>query len=75
MVLFRLVLLVSFLQIIYSCNSNKTLKLMEDLNQNGKIVLDKENLDKINQSFCSESLSEEETKLVIKNVYNKEKIL
>ncbi len=60
---------------ICSCNSNKTLKLMEDLNQNGKIVLDKENLDKINQSFCSESLSEEETKLVIKNVYNKEKIL
>ncbi len=42
MVLFRLVLLVSFLQIIYSCNSNKTEEEMEELwskaQTTGKII-------------------------------------
>ena len=42
MVLFRLVLLISFLQIIYSCNSNKTEEEMEELwskaQTTGKII-------------------------------------
>jgi threonine synthase len=57
------------------CDSNKTLKLMNDLNEIGEFKLEKEELKKIKESFCSESLSEEETKLVIKEVYENQKML
>ena len=60
---------------IYSKDSNETLKLMKDLKENGEFKIKKENLNKIHQNFCSESLSDEETKLVINNFYKKEKIL
>jgi len=50
---------------VCSCNSNKTLKLMHDLNERGEFKLEKEELKKIKENFCSESLSEEETKSVI----------
>jgi len=60
---------------VCSSNSNKTLKLMNDLNKKGKFILEKEELKKIRESFCSESLSEEETKSVIKEVYKNEKVL
>ena len=48
---------------------------MKDLKENGEFKIKKENLNKIHQNFCSESLSDEETKLVINNFYKKEKIL
>jgi threonine synthase len=54
---------------IFSYNTNKTVKLMEDLNENGEFKLEKDDLSKINKVFCSDSLSEDETKLVIKNTY------
>ena len=57
------------------CDSNKTLKLMNDLNEIGEFKLEKEELKKIKESFCSESLSEEETKSVIKEVYENQKML
>jgi len=57
------------------CDSNKTLKLMNDLNEIGEFKLEKEELKKIKESFCSESLSEEETKSVIKEVYKNQKML
>jgi len=57
------------------CDSNKTLKLMNDLNEIGKFKLEKEELKKIKESFCSESLSEEETKSVIKEIYENQKML
>ena len=60
---------------VCSCNSSKTLKLMNDLIKNGEFKLEKENIDKIHDSFYSESLSEDQTKSIIKKIYNKEKIL
>ena len=58
---------------ICSCNSDETLKLMNDLVQQGEFKLKKENLNKIHESFYSESVSEEETKSIIKKIYNKKK--
>jgi threonine synthase len=60
---------------ICDCNSNKTLTLMNNLNSQGEFHLENEDLKKIKQSFCSESLSEEETKSVIKEVYKNSRIL
>ena len=60
---------------VCSCNSIKTSKLMNDLNRHGEFRLEKNELKKIRESFCSESLSEEETKSVIKEVYKNQKIL
>ena len=60
---------------VCSSDSNKTLKLMNDLNERGEFKLEKEELKKIKENFCSESLSEKETKSVIKEVYKNQKIL
>ncbi len=60
---------------ISSCNSNKTLKFMNDLNEKGEFKLEKEELKKIQSNFSSESLSEEETTLIINEIYKNEKIL
>ena len=42
---------------------------MKDLNDQGEFRLEKNELKKIRESFCSESLSEAETKSVINEVY------
>jgi len=60
---------------VCSCDSNETLKLMNDLNTRGEFKLEKEELKIIKENFLSESLSEEETKSVIKEVYKNQKIL
>jgi threonine synthase len=60
---------------VCSNDSNKILKLMDDLNKKGEFKLEKEEIKKIKESFCSESLSEKETKSVIKEVYKNQKIL
>jgi threonine synthase len=60
---------------ICSCDSNETLKLMNDLNERGEFTLKKENLNKIHANFLSDSLSEEETRLVISEIYKKERTL
>jgi threonine synthase len=60
---------------IFSCNSEKTTNLMSGLKEHGEFNLEKEDLKKINESFCAESLSDEETKLEIKKFYNDKKIL
>ncbi len=60
---------------VCSSDSNKTLKLMNDLNKRGEFKLEKEELKKIKENFCSESLSEEETKSVIREIYKNQKIL
>jgi threonine synthase len=60
---------------VCSCDSNKTLKLMNDLSERGKFKLSEEELKKIKGSFYSESLSEEETKSVIKEVHKNQEIL
>jgi len=60
---------------ICSSDSDKTLKLMQDFANQGEFKLEKEYLAKIHENFCSESISEEETKSVIKKIFNNEKEL
>ena len=60
---------------ICSRNSNKILKLMNNLSQKGEFKLEKEEIKKIRKNFCSESLNEKETKLIIKEIYKNEKKL
>ena len=60
---------------VCSCNSEKTIKLMKDLHERGEFSIENDELKKIKEDFYSESLSEEETKSVIKDIYNKQKIL
>jgi len=59
----------------YLCDTNKTLKLMNDLNLHGELKIETKELKRIRESFCSESLSENETKSVLKEVYEKQKVL
>ena len=60
---------------VCDCNSEKTIKLMKDLNEGGEFKLEKNELEKINVNFYAESLSEEETKSVIKEIYDKHEML
>ena len=60
---------------IFSCNSNKTLKLMKDFKKNGKFKIEKKYMNKINEIFRSDSLSDDETKLVIEKTYKDKGIL
>ncbi len=60
---------------VCSRNSSRTSKLMGDLNKKGKFEIEKKELSKIKDHFISESLSEEETKLVINRIYKSKKIL
>tara|TARA_Y100000590_G_scaffold468030_1_gene649072 strand:- start:434 stop:1813 length:1380 start_codon:yes stop_codon:yes gene_type:complete len=56
-------------------NSERTQKLMEELNEKGEFVLNKAELEKINNNFLAESLTEKETKTVIGNTFKNEKLL
>ena len=60
---------------ICDCDANKTLKLMNDLSKNGEFKFEKEELKKVRESFCSDSLSDEETKSIINEIYKSQKIL
>ena len=57
------------------CNSNRTKKLMDDLSKIGEFKLEKDELTKIQEHFCAESLSEKETKLIINNFYTNQKVM
>ena len=66
----------NFERLIYDvCKLERTLKLMNDLSLKGEFKLKEEELEKIKESFCSESLSEAETKLTISEVYKNQKVL
>ena len=56
-------------------NSNETLKLMNDLSQKGEFKLNYDQVKKIAENFSSESLSEKETKSIIKEMYKRQKML
>jgi len=58
-----------------SCNSARVIKLMNNLKENGEFKLNEKELKKINETFCSESLTEKETLLTISEMYKEEKIL
>jgi len=60
---------------ISSCNANRILKLMNDLNERGEFIIEKKELKKIKDSFFSDSLSEEETKSIISEMYKNHGIL
>ena len=60
---------------VCSCDANKTLELMNNLKDHGEFKLEKNDLDKINEDFFSESLTEAETKSIINRIYNEQKIL
>tara|TARA_B110000438_G_scaffold120335_1_gene117487 strand:- start:4838 stop:6232 length:1395 start_codon:yes stop_codon:yes gene_type:complete len=60
---------------IFDCDSTKTSKLMNDLKKFGEFQIERKYLKKINENFCSESLTEEETKLTIKKTYVDQKVL
>jgi len=56
---------------ISSYNSKKTLRLMTELDEKGEFELAKEELKIIKDNFLSESLSDEETKSILFEIYNK----
>ena len=60
---------------ICSSNSTRTSQLMDDLNKKGEFKIEDKELKKIKDNFTSESLSEDETRLIINEIYNSEKIL
>ena len=60
---------------VNSCSSEKTLKLMNDLNERGQFKIEKEELKIIKDSFSSASLTEEETKSIISEMYKNHGIL
>ena len=51
------------------CSSDKIIKLMNDLNDQGQFKLEEQEIKKIKENFCAESSTDEETKLVIKEVF------
>jgi len=60
---------------VCSHDSKKIIKLMNNLSKHGMFKLEQKDLNKIKENFCSQTLSEKETKLVIKNTYKDHGIL
>ena len=68
----------NFERLIFYINSNDdqaTLKKMEELRKNNEFKLSREQLSLLKKDFISESLSEEETKSIIKKIYKNYNIL
>ena len=62
----------NFERLIYDLNDHndaKTIEAMKDIKENGKYLIGKENLNKINNHFLSSSMSENEILNIIKKVY------
>ena len=59
---------------VCECNPDRTSKLMQDLNMTGEFKLEKKEMEKIKKDFVSDSLSDEETKLIINEIYKEQKI-
>ena len=68
----------NFERLIYDlndCDDVKTKNIMKGIKKEGKYILSKEILEKINKNFLSASLNEDEILKVIKDVYEKHKII
>ena len=68
----------NFERLIFYISSNDdraTLKKMEELRKNNEFKLSREQLNLLKKDFVSESLSEEETKSIIKKIYKNYNIL
>jgi threonine synthase len=64
----------NFERLIYDLNNfddKETKKVMNKIKQEGKYIISKENLEKINKDFLSASMKEEEVLSVIKEVHEK----
>ena len=60
---------------ICSKNSTKTIKFMKDLKEKGKIKFQKKEHKKLKENFLSESVDDNETKLIISKIYKQNKKL
>ena len=68
----------NFERLIYdlnSCDDDKTRNIMKGIKEDGKYLLSKEALKKINNDFLAASLNKDEVLNVIKEVYEKHKII
>jgi threonine synthase len=68
----------NFERLIYDLSNSddkETKKIMNEIKQEGKYIISKENLEKINKDFQSASLNEEEVLRVIRKVYEKHNII
>jgi threonine synthase len=64
----------NFERLIYDLNNQndkKTIEAMRNIKEDGKYLISKENLKKINAHFLSSSINEDEILNIIKNVYTK----
>ncbi len=64
----------NFERLIYDLNNQndkKTIEAMRNIKEDGKYLISKENLKKINAHFLSSSINEDEILNIIKNVYKK----
>ena len=63
----------NFERLIYDLNDHsdeKTIEAMKNIKENGKYLINREKLDKINSNFLSSSINENEILNIIKNVYS-----
>ena len=68
----------NFERLIYDlndCDDVKTKDIMKGIKEDGKYILSKEILDKIKKNFLSASLNEAEVLKIIKEVYEKHKVI
>ena len=68
----------NFERLIYDLNDSddvKTKNIMKEIKEEGRYIISKEILEKLNKNFLSASLNEDEVLKVIKQVYEKHKII
>ena len=68
----------NFERLIYDLNgfnSEETKKIMNKIKQEGKYLISKEKLEKINKDFLSTSLNEEEVLSIIRDIYRRYKVV
>ncbi|MDA7714674.1 threonine synthase [Candidatus Pelagibacter sp.] len=68
----------NFERLIYDlndCDDNKTKKIMHGIKENGKYIISKDKMEKINKDFLSASMNEEEILDTIKEVHIKYNII
>jgi threonine synthase len=68
----------NFERLVYDlndCDDNETRKIMTDINEEGKYIIPKNKMEKINKDFVSASMNEEEVLEIIKEVYTKYDII
>ena len=68
----------NFERLIYDlndCDDNETRKIMNGIKKNGKYIISKDKMEKINKDFLSASMSEKEVLDTIKEVHTKHNII